>query len=128
MRTAARAAAFALLGATCLRAAAGGDAVPAVLVEPGPEARAELAAMVSAALGGRPVRLANDALTSTSELIVERSPARDPQGRLLDGRAGGRPQRFRLWLDAGRCVLERAGTAPVALRHARCAPRPATGP
>jgi hypothetical protein len=107
---------------------AGDAAVPAVLVDPGPETRAELATAVRAALGGRPVRLADDALTRSSELSIERSSRRDSEGRLLEGRARGRPWLFRLRLDAGRCVLERPGAAAVELVHAHCAPQPTAGP
>jgi hypothetical protein len=43
-----------------------------------------------------PVRLADDALTRNSLLIVGRAQARDARGLPLNGRALGRPQHLRL--------------------------------
>ena len=85
--------------------------VPALLTGPTAESRAELVRVVSHALNGAPVTLADDALTVDSTLIVERTPRRDAQGRPLDGRETGRPERFRLVRNGSRCVLihERTG-------------------
>ena len=101
-------------------AASAADAVPAILVAPTEPVRAELARAVRDVLGGGPVHLAADALTRESELIVDRAPARDADGRLLDGRAPGRPHHFRLLLRDGRCVLEADGGSPVELAQAHC--------
>jgi hypothetical protein len=84
--------------------------VPAVLTGPTAESRAELVRVVSHALNGVPVTLADDALTVESSLIVERTRRRDPQGRPLDGRETGRPERFRLVRSGSRCVLIHEGT------------------
>ncbi|HEX6998993.1 MAG TPA: hypothetical protein VF322_12700 [Gammaproteobacteria bacterium] len=83
--------------------------VPAVIVDPTPQGRAELAGVVSAALGA-PVTLSDDALTGGSVLVVERREPRDAQGRPLSGRSFEMPERFRLVLDGGRCVLVREAT------------------
>jgi hypothetical protein len=77
---------------------------------------------VSAALGGVPVTLADDALTGTSSLIVERARLRDDRSLLVNGRDLGRPEHFTLWADGGACVLvhERTGKRFV-LRGTECA-------
>jgi hypothetical protein len=88
-------------------------AVPAVIVEPTPKSRAALLQAVTDALGQEPL-LADDALTRESVLLVER--------RHVEGRERGTPERFRLLLAGGRCVLvhERTGQrAP--LVDTRCA-------
>jgi hypothetical protein len=85
--------------------------VPAVVTNPTPESLAELARVVSGALDGAPVTIADDALTREDTLIVERTVRRDAQGRPLTGRDSGRPEHFRLVRSGGRCVLvqERTG-------------------
>lgn len=84
---------------------------PALLTQPSTESRAELERVISNALGGAPVTLADDALTRASELTIERARPRDAQGRLLNGRELGRPEHFRLLKVDSDCVLvhERSG-------------------
>jgi hypothetical protein len=122
-RRAAGAAAAAILAAVaaCHGAERRPDA-PAVLVDPGEETRAALLAAVSSALDGVPATLAEDALTGSSDLVVERVRPRDAGGTPLDGRDRGGPERFRLVASGGHCVLvhERTG-ARTALAGARCA-------
>ena len=79
--------------------------VPALIVDPTENSRAELRLVVSRALNGIEVTLADDALTQTSLLTVERRPIRDLQGRLLEGRKLGMPHRFRLVKNGSDCVL-----------------------
>lgn len=96
---------------------------PAVLIAPTDAARAELVRTVSEALNGAPVRLADDALTRDSDLIIERAQRLDPAGRPILGRSTEKPDHFRLIERAGRCILihERTGRRWL-LRSARCAP------
>ena len=77
--------------------------VPAIIVKPTKESRAELARVVSSALNGAPVRLADDALTRESLLIIEKAH--------LSGREFGRPEHFRLVKMGEHCALvhERTG-------------------
>lgn len=98
--------------------------VPAVIVEPSDASRAALAAAVSAALHGAQVTLADDALTRSSTLTVERGQLRDPAGLPVTGRELGPPERFQLVERGGACVLvhERTGRATV-LESTRCAAR-----
>ncbi|MDE2449206.1 MAG: hypothetical protein KGO22_09560 [Gammaproteobacteria bacterium] len=79
--------------------------VPAIVIHPTAASRAELEFAVSSALGGMPVRLADDALTRDSSLIIARAQARDLRGLPLNGRELGRPQHFRLLQRGSRCVL-----------------------
>ncbi len=85
----------------CQNAPAQNDA-PAIVTDPTPESRAELLRVVTTALNGARVRLADDALTSDSLLIVEREQH--------TGREFGRPDHFRLMKSGSRCVLEHQGT------------------
>ena len=71
--------------------------VPAQIIDPTPESRAELRHVVSNTLGGRAVTIADDALTKDSLLIIE--------AKHLTGRDLGRPDHFRLVLSDSRCVL-----------------------
>jgi len=80
-------------------------AAPAIITHPTAESRAELERAVSHALGGAPVRLANDALTRDSLLLIGRAQARDARGLPLNGRELTRPQHFRLLRRGSQCVL-----------------------
>ncbi len=98
----------------------------ALLVSPDAAARSELARAASQGLHGAPVRLADDALTTESELIIERAQHRDAAGLPINGRSTEKPEHFRLVEQAGRCILiqERTGRRWT-LRSATCAPIPA---
>jgi hypothetical protein len=98
------------LAAVALTAACGSIAAqerPAVIAAPTEQSRAELLGVVTSAFNGRPVALADDALTSESVLIVERLEPRDAQRRPLDGRARTVPEHFRLVLRGSSCELVR---------------------
>jgi hypothetical protein len=89
------------------------------------ESRAELERVISSALGGAPVTLADDALTSTSELTIERARPRDSQGRLINGRELGRPEHFRLLKVGTDCVLvHEASGQRFTLAHTTCVAAP----
>ena len=85
--------------------------VPALIVNPTPQSRAALSHGVSAALGGAPVTLADDALTRASMLVVEHARLHDPSGLPANGRQLGAPERFQLVKSGAECVLvhERTG-------------------
>jgi hypothetical protein len=95
---------------------------PAVLTNTTAQSVAELRRIVSTALHGAPVRLAEDALTRDSTLIIDRSPHRDAAGVPLNGRALGMPEHFRLVKLGSQCILlhERTGERWT-LRFATCA-------
>ena len=80
--------------------------VPAVIVNPTPQSRAELSLAVQRALHSDPVLLADDALTQSSLLPIDRMPRRDSHGRLLNGlEIGRKPEVFRLVQSGSSCVL-----------------------
>ena len=119
-------AAAALLAAHLLSTCASGFAqpeVPAVVDQPTPESRGELAQAISSALNGAPVTLADDALTRDSRLIIEKARPRDPGGVPLSGRDRDKPEVFRLVKAGEQCVLvqERTGKRAT-LSSTRCHP------
>ena len=92
------------------------DDRPARIVDPDTESRAALQAAVNEALGTE-VMLADDALTESSLLAIERWPAGTmdnpvPQGRILE-----RPIQFRLVINGSDCTLvdQRDGSRRVLL-------------
>jgi hypothetical protein len=80
----------------------------------------ELARVVREALGA-PVTLADDALTTSSMLVIERANPRDGSGRPLNGRRLYRPESFELFTRKSRCVLVQTRTGRRwTLRHTAC--------
>ena len=79
--------------------------MPAVIADPTPQSHAELLQVLTKALNGAPVTIADDALTQNSVLIIERQSPRDLENRPLKGRDLGRPKPFQLVLNEGICVL-----------------------
>lgn len=99
--------------------------VPARLVDPDQTVRAELRAVVEAALHGASVLIADDALTADSLLVITHRPLRDDQGRPVMGRIVEPPVRFQLIREGGRCLLVNVETgARTPLEHAVCSPLP----
>jgi hypothetical protein len=99
--------------------------VPAVIVAPTAEGRAELQRAVSSALGGVDVLLADDALTGSSLLIVERRRHQTIKGRIGDDRSLEPPEQFRLMTDGSTCVLVHLRTESRYLLPATsCVPEP----
>jgi hypothetical protein len=98
-----------LLIAGCRSEGVADEPTPALLKDPDAQTRAELRRTVSAALGGAAVTLADDALTGTSLLVIERRRHVDAQGRRIMGRDLGTSDRFMLFLQDGRCYLEHLG-------------------
>lgn len=109
MRTKLFVASFAALLAACASSQAQPDA-PAVITQPSAASRAELLAAVTSALNVADVTLADDALTKTSTLTIERTRLRDASGRQLNGRDLGRPELFQLVKNGARCELIHQGS------------------
>lgn len=80
------------------------DVAPALLSPGADTAREEIASHIGNALGGSVV-LADDAFASSSQLVIERRVHRDPAGNRLPGRILEEPERFRLALHNGDCIL-----------------------
>lgn len=65
----------------------------------------EIAQTVSTAMNGVPVTVADDALTTESTLLIERSTQRALGRPQVPGRSLERPQHFQLVVDASQCFL-----------------------
>ena len=100
-----------------------GNDLPALIVSPTAQGRAELQQVVSSALNGAAVTVADDALTRDSTLIIERNQPRDAQGVPLSGRELGRPEKFQLVKNGKDCVLiHEASGKRWTLKHTTCSP------
>jgi hypothetical protein len=104
LRGAATLACIAMLAAGC-KLSPVPEERPARIVEPTPESRAELRRVVGDMLFGADVALSDDALTTSSVLIVERSRSRSLDAPPLSGRDLGQPERFQLVTTGRGCVL-----------------------
>lgn len=78
---------------------------PAVIGNSEPEAYTELEQVVTGALDGVPVTLADDAFARTDRLIVERRKHETLEGGVLDGRSYEFPEHFRLVIKDTTCIL-----------------------
>jgi hypothetical protein len=76
----------------------------AVIVDPDAASRAALQEAVNAALHTN-VTLADDALTETSILIIERKVPQSIEGSPAQGRNMGMPIQFRLVTNGSECIL-----------------------
>ena len=96
---------------------------PAVIAAPTAQSRAELVRVVSSAMNGQALTLADDALTRESVLTIERRTPPGPQGRAATGRTVDAPEQFRLLLRGTRCMLVHAASGREwELAEARCVP------
>jgi hypothetical protein len=97
----------------------------AVIVNPTPQSRAALLQALTDALGVKVTVVADDALTRESTLLLERVAHRDAAGQRIQGRELTPPERFRLEIAGGECVLihERTGRR-LPLVATECAPSP----
>ncbi len=77
----------------------------AVIVLPSAQSRAALQSAVSTALHRDSVRLADDALTNDSILLIEPVRPRDAAGLPLQGRETRPPEKFRLVKSGRSCIL-----------------------
>ena len=116
-----------LAGLPACRTGSADRGAAAIITHPTAASREDLELAVSRALGGMPVRLAADALTRDSLLIVGRAQARDARGLPLNGRELGRPQHFRLLRHGAQCVLLHLETGKSrVLAHTTCRALPAS--
>ena len=79
--------------------------VPALITAPDDASRAALRETISAIFGGRNVPLADDALTRTSLLLIERNLRGSLEAPPATGRVMEEPIRFRLVKSGDDCVL-----------------------
>lgn len=88
---------------SCQTMSTGNDA-PARISNPNAASRAALQQTVNNALDTQ-VTLADDALTGSSILIIQRNPPQTAQGRIATGRNMDMPIQFRLVLNGAECIL-----------------------
>ncbi len=101
------------------------NADPAAIMDPTPAGHADIERAVAAALGTE-VLIAEDALTTSSVLTIERRTPRTMEGRVATGRVLDPPEVFQLVLDDDRCVLVHRRTGePYPLENVRCHASPA---
>jgi len=94
----------------------------ACIIHPDDASRAALQRAVNDALHTN-VTLADDALTESSLLIIERSPPRSMQGSPAQGRNMDVPIQFRLVINGGDCVLiDQRDRSRHTLANSRCEP------
>jgi hypothetical protein len=89
----------------CAALLAGCQDRPARIVDPTDASRAALQRVVSIALNGANVTLADDALTKSSLLTIEPKVYRDAQGERVMGRETRTPIHFRLIKQGEQCLL-----------------------
>ena len=93
---------------------------PARIVNPDADSRSALQATVNDALGTK-VMLADDALTNSSLLAIERVPTGTMDDPVLEGRIVGKPIQFQLIKNGDDCVLIRKSDgARYALSNTDC--------
>lgn len=100
---------IAFLLSACASSQAQTDA-PALITQPSTASRAELLTAVTSALNVSNVTLADDALTQSSTLTIERTGLRDASGRQLNGRDLDKPELFQLVKNGTHCVLIHQGS------------------
>ena len=103
-RQLARYAAAVLLVSGCQTTNAPSD-VPALIVAPDDASRAALRDTISGIFGGRDVPLADDALTKSSILLIERNLRGSLDKPPATGRVMEEPIRFRLVKSGDECLL-----------------------
>ena len=106
---------------TACQTVATADDKPARIVEPDTASHAALQRAVNDALGTAVV-LADDALTESSLLIIERSPPKTMDSPPAQGRNMDKPIRFLLVTDGVHCILvDRRDNTRRILEDTRCA-------
>jgi hypothetical protein len=98
----------------------GTEHAAAVIVSADASSRSALQQAIVSMLG-KPVTLADDALTRDSMLTIERTVARDPSGRRIESRDAALPDVFRLIQRGTQCVLIHEAThRESVLRGVKC--------
>ena len=98
---------------------------PALIERPTQQSKAELLRILGDAFYGRPVTIADDALTHDSVLVIERREPRGLEGNPAGGRVLETPEQFRLVLRDARCELVRSSDQRRwTLTQTSCVPNP----
>lgn len=98
-------------------------AVPAVITNPSAETRLELQQAIQSIIGGEPAKLADNALTTSSQLYIEYGVMTDDKHRPMTGRRLLTPFLFLLQQKGQQCLLRNEETGKeVQLTQIRCKP------
>jgi hypothetical protein len=101
---------------------------PALIERPTQQSKAELLRVLADAFNGRPVTIADDALTRDSVLVIERREQRGLEGNPAGGRVLETPEQFRLVLRDAHCELVRSSDQRRwTLKETTCVPKPGAG-
>ncbi len=79
--------------------------IPALIINPDQESRNELKNVVSSALHGANITLAEDALTRDSRLFIELIQRNTMESSPVLGRNPDKPEVFQLVISGSKCVL-----------------------
>ncbi len=113
---------FLILMTACNSFGVNNDIV-AVIIEPDKESRNELQKIVSLALNGAEIALADDALTRDSRLFIERKSHNTMGNSPVLGRDYDKPEVFQLFISGSKCVLvQQRNEKRWALLKTRCKP------
>ena len=100
----------------------------AVLSNPGTEVKLELSQAIMTMTGFSSVALADQDLTRSSELVVERKHHKTANGELIQGRDLEPPQRFQLVTQHGQCwLVHQSSGQRMLLKKAQCRADDKTG-
>lgn len=80
--------------------------VEALLEQPSPQSRRILENAIGNLLNSQPVKLADNAFTLKSTVIIESNHPKDSQGNLLDGRDTRQADTFSLLIEDEECYLK----------------------
>ena len=106
-------------------ASAATTSAPALIIDSTPSSRADIQHAVATALGTE-VLIADEALTTSSLLIIDRRERHTIDGRVGGGRVLDPPETFQLVLDENQCILVHRRTEEAyPLENARCRASPA---
>ncbi|QBG37271.1 hypothetical protein [Litorilituus sediminis] len=86
------------------------ESVAALLPENSSEARAEIVATVSKALGGKQVPIAQDVFQESSKLLLTAAPVSSPSGVKVLPKEAKKALVFELRKQGDNCLLKRADT------------------
>jgi len=94
-----------LLSLTGCKSLAEQPMVDAIIVNPTRESRAELLSIVTQTLNVKKILLAQDALTESNRLIIERKYHRTLEQGVVMGRSEEIPEIFKLKIKGSKCIF-----------------------
>ncbi|MGX5200820.1 hypothetical protein [Aliikangiella sp. IMCC44632] len=97
--------------------------IKAKIVQHDASSRAEIAAIISAALGTQQIQLGNALFLNTNKLVVQRKQQRNLQQGVINGRDHQVPSLFLLSIENGQCKITlESSNKSWPLKRATCVP------